>query len=261
MPENGYDRDFAMKGTRMRFLRLLLAGISLTLLAASNGAVAAADPTNGTGYVTLARPQTTDAAGKVEVLEFFSYHCPHCHVLDPMLNEWMKKHKDDIVFKRVHVAWGEPDSATGKMMTALQRTFYTLDAMGKEEELHKKIFDAIHVERQPLYSEDAIVKFLVKQGIDKQKYADTANSFAVQSKIQRARQMFANYNLDGVPNIVIDGRFITSPALASKGATGMSEQAEGAEALKVMDMLVAKVAAERGKGAKPAASAPASKKK
>jgi protein dithiol oxidoreductase (disulfide-forming) len=232
-----------------RLLRPLFAGIALSLLACSSSAFAA-DPTNGAGYITLARPQTTEAAGKVEVLEFFSYHCPHCYVLDPMLNEWVKKHKDDIVFKRVHVAWGEPDSATGKMMTALQRAFYTLDAMGKEEELHKKIFDAIHAERQPLFSEEAVNKFLVKQGIDKQKYADTANSFTVQSKIQRARQQFANYNLDGVPNIVIDGRFITSPGLASKGASGMNEQAEGAEALKVMDMLVAKVAAERGKGAK-----------
>jgi thiol:disulfide interchange protein DsbA len=241
-----------------RLLRPLLAGVTLSLLALSSAAFAA-DPTNGTGYLTLARPQSTEAAGKVEVLEFFSYHCPHCYALDPMLNEWVKKHKDEIVFKRVHVAWGDPGSTTEKMMSALQRAYYTLDAMGKSEEMHKKIFDAIHAERQPLYNEDAVVKFLVKQGIDKQKYLDTANSFAVQSKVQRAKQLFANYNLDGVPNIVIDGRFITSPALAGKGNSGMNEQAEGAEALKIMDTLVAKVAAEHGKGAKTATAA--SKKK
>ncbi|HYD78947.1 MAG TPA: thiol:disulfide interchange protein DsbA/DsbL [Paucimonas sp.] len=243
----------------MRFFKRFLAGIALSLLACSPAAFAA-DPTNGAGYLTLPRPQPTEAAAKVEIVEFFSYHCPHCYTLDPTLNDWVKKRKDDIVFKRVHVAWGEPGSATEKMLSGLQRAFYTLEVMGKGEELHKKIFDAIHAERQALYNEDAIVKFLVKQGIDKQKYLDTANSFTVQSKIQRARQAFASFNLDSVPNIVIDGRFVTSPGLASKGATHLSDQAEGMEALRVMDTLIAKVMAERGKAAKPAAAAASPKK-
>jgi thiol:disulfide interchange protein DsbA len=154
----------------------------------------------------------------------------------------------------VHVSWGEPGSATEKMMSALQRAFYTLDAMGKEEELHGKIFNAFHVERQPLYTENAILDFLAKNGIDKQKYLATANSFAVQSKIQRAKQQFTNYGLDGVPNLVVDGRFITSPGTASKSPNA-SEQENGASALRVMDQLLAKVEAERGK------TAAASKKK
>lgn len=246
-----------------RFLRPVLAGIAISVLACSSAAFAA-DPTNGTGFLMAARPQPTEAAGKIEVLEFFSYHCPHCFALDPSLNDWVKKHGNDIVFKRVHVYWGEPGSATEKMMAALQRTFYTLEAMNKEEELHKKIFDAIHVERQPLYNEDAMINFLVKQGIDKQKYLATANSFTVQSKVQRARQLFASFALDGVPNIVIDGRFITSPGLASKGATSMSEQENDAATLKIMDMLLAKAESEHGKGSGKAASAAsvsASKKK
>lgn len=244
-----------------RFLRPLMAGLAFSLLASS--AAIAADETNGTGYLTLARPQQTEAAGKVEVLEFFSYHCPHCYALDPMLNDWVKKHKDEIVFKRVHVYWGEPGSAAEKMMAGLQRAFYTLDAMGKEEELHKKIFDTFHVDHKPLYNEDDVIKFLAKQGIDSQKYLNTANSFAVQTKIQRARQQFTNFGLTGVPNIVIDGRFVTSPELARKGNTNTSEQENGIAALKVMDTLLAKVEAEHGKGAKAtsASASAASKKK
>jgi thiol:disulfide interchange protein DsbA len=133
------------------------------------------------------------------------------------------------------------------MMSALQRAFYTLDAMGKEEELHGKIFNAFHVERQPLYTENAVVDFLAKNGIDRQKYLATANSFAMQSKTQRAKQQYINYGVDriGVPTLVVDGRFITSPGTASKGPNA-SEQENGASALHVMDQLLARIAAERG---------------
>jgi len=243
----------------MRMIKRLLAGLSLTLMAAAPSAFAA-DPTNGLGYLTQARPLAAESSGgKVEVLEFFSYHCPHCFALDPVLEAWAKRNKDTVIFKRVHVYWGEPDSTAGKMLSGLQRAFYTLEAMGKGEEMHKKLFDALHVERAPLQNEDAVVKYLAKNGIDSKKYLETANSFAVQSKVQRARSMFASANLEGVPNLIVDGRYLTSPLLASRGRA-MSDAQGNQELTRVLDTLVAKVAAERGKSAaKP--SAPADQKK
>jgi protein dithiol oxidoreductase (disulfide-forming) len=235
----------------MQFIRSLLIGITATLLASSG--VALAQSNDAAGYTTLSQPQRTDSGDKVEVIEFFGYFCPHCNVFDPALTDWVKKQKDNIVFKRVHVAFGAAGGTQLKATTAQQKMYYALEAMGKTEELHPKVFNAIHVQRQQLYSDDAITQFIVKQGIDKQKYTDVANSFGVQSKMSAASKMLANYNIDGVPTIVIDGRYVTSPEIAGRTLKNRTEQADGIAALKVMDGLVAKIKAERTKGgAKPA---------
>lgn len=234
----------------MQFIRTLLIGITASLFAASGAALA--QSSGAAGYETLAQPQHTDAGNKVEVIEFFGYFCPHCNVFEPALADWVKKQKDNIVFKRVHVAFGAAGGTQLKATTAQQKMYYTLEAMGKVEELHPKIFNAIHAQRQTLYSDDAITQFIVKQGIDKQKYTDLANSFGVQSKMNAATKMQANYGIQGVPTIVIDGRYVTSPEIASRTLKNRNELADGAAALRVMDGLVAKLKAERSKdGAKP----------
>jgi thiol:disulfide interchange protein DsbA len=224
----------------MRLFLRVLTTISLCFFAVSAGA-SEAEPKSGLDYITLSTPQPTDSGKKVEVVEFFGYFCPHCNVFDPMLSEWVKKQGNNIVFKRIPVAFN--DSALPQ-----QRLYFTLEAMGKLEELHKKIFAAIHADRQQLNKEEAIVDFVVKQGIDKQKFLDTYNSFSVQSKVTRATQMQGLYRIEGVPTIAIDGRFLTSPSIAAAGmpANHQSEASLQLGALNVMDVLVAKVIKEHG---------------
>ena len=238
----------------MRFLKHLLLITSLGLLAMSAGA-APASPKNGVDFLTLDKAQQTESGKKIEVTEFFWYNCPHCNAFEPSLSAWVKKQGDNIVFKRVPVAFNES-------FVPQQRMYYALEALGKTEELHQKLFTAIHVEHQRLDKEGQITDFIVKQGVDKQKFLDMYNSFSIQSKVQRASKMQQDYKIDGVPTIAIDGRFVTSPSIAGVGLPpNQPEPVLHAAALQVMDSLVASVRKEHGKEAKPAAvSAPAKAK-
>ena len=225
----------------MRFIFSVLATICLAAFSMPAAAAAAATPQSGVDYRTLVTPQHTDSGRKVEVLEFFGYFCPHCNSFEPFLEDWVKKQGNHIVFKRVPIAFNND-------MIPQQRLYYAMEAMGKTEELHKKVFAAIHVERKPLMKEDAIVDFIVKQGIDKQKFLDAYNSFGVQTLARRASQLQESYKIDGVPTVAIDGRYLTSPSIANAGLPpNQPEGAMQAAALKVMDFLVAKAAAEKAK--------------
>jgi thiol:disulfide interchange protein DsbA len=221
----------------MRFIQQCLAALSLSLIAATAGATPA-NPQNGVDYRTLDKAQQTDSGNKVEVTEFFWYSCPHCFAFEPSLMDWVKKQGDKIVFKRVPVAFRES-------FVPEQKLFYTLEAMGKLDELHKKVFSAIHVERQRLDTDAAIVNFMAKQGVDKDKFLEVYNSFGVQAKARRAAQLQTAYRIDGVPTVAIDGRFITAPSIVAAGAGNQSEQALHASTLQVMDALVARAAKEK----------------
>lgn len=221
----------------MRLIRRMLMVVGFALLATGASASSGA-PENGKEYKLLDRPQPTETGKKVEVIEFFGYFCPHCRAFDPYLADWVKKQGENIVFKRVHVNFHE--------LVTQQKLYYALEAMGKIEELHGKVFDAYHVERNRLASDADVLGFVSKNGIDKQKFLDVYNSFSIQSKLSRTAQMQAAYHIDGVPTIAIDGRYITSPADVSAAMGGRnSQQAQLIETLKVMDSLVAKVQKEK----------------
>jgi protein dithiol oxidoreductase (disulfide-forming) len=217
----------------MRLLRLLLA--SVTLMACSAG-VFAAEPKNGIDYLTLDTPRV-DAGKKIEVVEFFLYSCPHCNALEPQMAQWVKKQGDNIAFRRVHLMFGGP-----KDPQALAYT--TLEAMGKLDLVHEKIFHAIHVEHNRLNKDEALADFVAKNGVDKAKYLEMLNSFGVQTKIKRNAQLAASYKIDSAPTIVVDGRFVTSPTLA--GRPGQPEQQSQQATIQVMDALVAKAQKEKG---------------
>ena len=221
----------------MRFLKHLLAAMSLSLVALAASA-SPADPQNGLDYRTLAKSQQTDSGKKVEVIEFFSYACPHCSVLEPSLADWVKKQGDNIVFKRIPVGFRP-------QWVPLQHLYYSLEAMGKVDELNKKVFHAIHVERQTFENEGAIADFIAKQGIDRKKFLDLYNSFGVQAKVRRVEQLQEAYKVDGVPMIVIDGRFVTAPSIVGASIGNQPEQVLVAATLQVMDGRVAKVSKER----------------
>lgn len=220
----------------MRFLKHALAALSLGFVAIAASATPA-NPQNGVDYRTLEKQQQTDSGKKVEVTEFFWYSCPHCYAFDPDLEAWVKKQGEAISFKRVPVAFRDS-------MVPQQKMFYALEAMGKGEALHSKIFNTIHAQRQQLDSEAQILDFIAKQGIDKQKFLETYNSFAVQTKVRRATQLQEAYKVDGVPMLTVDGRYETSPSIVSKSLGSVSEQALATGTLQVMDWLVAKAQKE-----------------
>ncbi|RQO37329.1 disulfide bond formation protein DsbA [Herminiimonas sp. KBW02] len=218
----------------MRFIQHLLAVASLSLFAATAGASPTA-PVNGTDYRTLEKAQQVDSGKKVEVTEFFWYSCPHCSALEPSLEAWVKKQGDKINFKRVPVAFRDS-------FIPQQKLYYTLEALGWVNSLHGKVFRAIHVERQPLDTDKQIADFIAKQGVDTKKFAETYNSFGIQSKVQRATQLQGAYKVDGVPMIAIDGRYITSPSIVGASLGNRPEAILHEATLQVMDWLVTKSA-------------------
>jgi thiol:disulfide interchange protein DsbA len=188
--------------------QLALGGMGLALTGTRAAAQGSA-PVEGTHYVKLAQPlPVTGADGKVEVIEFFWYGCPHCNQFEPMLEAWQKKLPSDVVLRRVPVAF-RPEP-----FTEHQKIFYTLEALSKVEELHRKVFFAIHNERQRLDKPAEIVAWMGKNGVDTAKYTEMSNSFAVQTKLRQAKQLAEGYKIDGVPAMGVHGRFFTSGSLS-----------------------------------------------
>ena len=215
----------------MKQLKQWMVVASIGLMAFSVAA-SPTEPAEGVEYQRLQTPQPTDTGKKTEVLEFFWYNCPHCFVFEPALAEWVKKRGDTIVFRRVPVGFRES-------FIPQQKLYYTLEALNRFD-VHRTVFDAVHVGRQKLDKEEQIIEFIEKQGVDKKKFVDTFNSFSVQSKVNRVRQLMEAYRIDGVPTVVIDGQYITSPSIVGSTLRGQSEQALNAATLQVMDALLAK---------------------
>lgn len=163
-----------------------------------------AAPKEGKDYVKLAKPVATDApAGKVEVIEFFWYSCSHCNAFEPTFANWIKSAPSHIVTHRVPVAFNAS-------FVPQQKLYYTLEGMGKLEELHARVFRAIHVERQNLTKEDAVFAWVAKQpGIDMAKFKEIYNSFTVSNQVRRATQLQEAYGVEGVPSMGVAGRYYT----------------------------------------------------
>jgi thiol:disulfide interchange protein DsbA len=200
----------------------------VAMLAVAAGGIARAE---NLPYATLSPPQPTES-GKIEVIEFFWYGCPHCYHLEPEVNAWAKSLPPDVVFKRVPAypseAWG--DAA---------RIFYTLQAMNLLDKYHDKVFDAIHKDNVNLVNKKIRDDWLTKNGIDKDKFDGMWKSFTVASDMQRDKQMTMNYKVDGVPRLVVGGKYYTSGELAG-----------GPEKIfPTVDEMIAKVRAEQGKPA------------
>jgi thiol:disulfide interchange protein DsbA len=216
----------------MRSLRFALLA---TALAASTAFASPTDPKSGVEYVTLAQPQPVQATGKkVEVVEFFMYHCPHCNALEPQLEQWVKKQGGNILFRRIHLSTGAGDAEA--------HLHLTLEALGKAEEFQPKVFKAWHVDHLRLNTDAAIVDWVTKNGIDRNKFLDAWNSFGVMTKLRRGPQLAADYKVDGVPTIIIDGKYQTAPSIVYNSVKTQSEPVLFQATLQVMDALVAKAA-------------------
>jgi protein dithiol oxidoreductase (disulfide-forming) len=169
-----------------------------------------AQPAGNRDVVKLSQPQPVENDGKIEVLEFFAYGCPHCAALEPKLEAWSKKLPPDVKIKRV------PGAAAIRGIDSAP-IFYTLEAMGLQEKLQQKIFDAANVQNVILGNPATLHSWLEKQGVDIKKYDEVQKSFSIQNKISRARKMSADYQIESVPTLVVNGRFAATTPQGSAG--------------------------------------------
>src|SRR5262245_34920873 len=195
------------------------------------------------GIVELTPPLATDSKGKVEVVEFFWYECPHCYALEPYLEAWVKTLPPDVEFRRVPATFNER-----WMISA--RVFYTLEAMGLLDKLHRPLFDAIHKDRLRITDERQLTEWLQGKGVDMAKFNATLKSFAVEGRLKRASALSQGSKIDGVPALMVNGRFVV-------GAGG-SEERMLAIASSIIDQQRKELAAAAAPAASPAA--PAKKK-
>jgi thiol:disulfide interchange protein DsbA len=163
-----------------------------------------------THYVPIAGVPPPVPGSKVEVIEFFMWTCPHCMQFEPHLKEWLARKPDDVEFTRVPAVFS-PSAAV------LARAFYALEALGEVERLNDVLFNALSQQRKRLDSEDALASFVKQYGVDETKFRDAFNSFGVTAKVKRAEQLVAQYRIDAVPKLVIDGRFKNGDGLSSYG--------------------------------------------
>ena len=209
-----------------------LARIVLAFAAALAVAVpASAQYTEGKEYLRYKQPFPVETGRKIEVIEFFSYGCPHCADLEPHLTAWIKRLPPDVQFRRVPVAFQPAWENLGKV-------YYTLEALGEEAKLSPEVFAAIHGNaRINLAQEQKFFDWAASKGLDRKKVEDTYKSFGVAGKIGRAKQTAQTYNIQSVPTLIVDGKFLVSSSTA-----GTHERVPGA-----LDAAIAVARAERPK--------------
>lgn len=215
---------------RVASLRALLALAAVLALVAWNPA-SAQELVEGKQYARLKNPMPVDTGKKIEVLEFFSYGCPHCKDLDPELVAWQKTLPGDVDFKRVPIDFGRDQWAS------LAKIYYTLEALGVEAKLTPAAFEALHGKNVQLWNEKTFYDWAAAQGLDRKKVEETYASFGVNSKVNRAKQIAKSYNVQSVPMVVVDGKFVTAPDKVGSHA--------GTPA--AINALIAKARAERPK--------------
>lgn len=158
----------------------------------------------GRDYVPIIPAQMTDTPAKIEVIEFFSYGCPHCSDFHPIVGKWAATLPSDVIFKRVPVTFGRPPWAS------LARLFYALETTGDLAKLDSAVFDALHKAGSKLYDDKSIVAWVTAQGVDAKKFTEAYNSFAVVSKAKRADQLVQTYKIQGVPAMTVDGKYLVT---------------------------------------------------
>lgn len=203
-------------------------GLATTSLLAPLAAQAQAALKEGTDYQLVVPPQPVEAlAPKVDVLEFFWYGCPHCFDLEPDLNAWIRKQGNAIAFRRIPYPFRNETQGHSKL-------YYTLEALGRLD-LHDKVFTTIHVDRRSLLRDNDIFDWAAQNGLDREKFIASFNSFTVIGKVNNAAITKDNYRVSGVPTLAIQGRYLTAPSIAGSKA----------RCLQVMDALVEKVRSQK----------------
>lgn len=175
----------------------MIKGVAVSWLACN----AAFAGTESVPEYKLLNPQQSTSTKKIEVLEFFSYGCSHCFHLHPQLSAWEKTMPVDVELNYVPAIFNNSAET-------LASTYYALESMGKARELHDALYRAIHVENMELYDLKTIAGFVEKRGIDREKFSSAYNSFSMQNKLVRAKQMLISHKITGTPTLIVDGKYI-----------------------------------------------------
>lgn len=181
----------------------------------------------GKDYTPIVPVQPGEEPGKIEVLEFFSYGCPHCADFEPVLSPWIARQGADVVVRKVPVSFGRAAWAN------IARLYYALEATGDLKRLETDIFKAIHGERVNLFDEKTMQDWLVKKGVDARKFSEVFSSFGIMSKVKRGDQLAQAYKIQGVPALAVDGKYLVGGK-------------DFAETLAIADKLIAKTRSEKG---------------
>lgn len=207
-----------MNISRRQFNRLALAALGISILPANALALQ-----QGRDYTLILPPQPGDVAGKIEVLEFFSYGCPHCMEFHPLVKQWEKTLPPDVNFRRVPVSFGRA------AWSNLARLYYTLDNIGELARLDDAVFHAIHKQRTSLYTDKAILQWVGQQGVDEARFRAVYDSFGINARLKRGEQLTHNHKVQGVPLLTVAGRY----AVTRQSAQGY------ADLLHIADRLIA----------------------
>ncbi len=212
--------------TLSRRLAVLLAAFAAALSLGAAAQMAA--PQEGNQYLRLQNPQPVDTGKKIEVIEFFSYGCPHCGEFEPILQGWLKTVPPDVQFRRIPVMFQE-------RWIPLAKIYYTLEALGEESRLSPDVFVALHAKGMPLWQDKTFFDWAASQGLDRKKVEDMYNSFGIGGKVKRAQMVAQAYKIQSVPLIVVDGKFVSNRVPSHAAMPPL------------IDALVAKARAERPK--------------
>lgn len=185
----------------MRLTRLLIALCFLLLAGTPRAEIVA-----GRDYRTINPPQPVASGAKVEVIEFFWYGCPHCNNLQGPLHVWLKRKPQDVEFRRVPAVFQDS-------WVPLTKVYYALEALGLVDKLHLEVFHAVHTQKVRLQDPKVLSDWVARHGVDRQKFMETYNSFAVESRTRRSMEMTRNYDIPGTPALVVDGRYLTAPSM------------------------------------------------
>jgi len=177
---------------------------------------------------TRVSPQPVETGSKVEVREFFGYGCPHCYTLEPILDKWQKTLPKNVQFVRTPAVFSEA-------WTVHARAYYAFEALGITAKMHYALFQALHDEKRVLNNADSLAAFVAEKGGDRKAFLDAYNSFGMQANLSRATQTGRAFNIDSVPTLVVDGKYMTNANIA-----GGYDKVP-----KVLDFLIKKAAAER----------------
>jgi thiol:disulfide interchange protein DsbA len=202
----------------MKKIAMLFAAFSLMTVA---GAGVAEDFTEGQHYERVAPAQPTATKNKVEVVEMFWYGCPHCYRLEPFVQRWLKTKPANVEFVRL----------PGMFRPSWEihaRAYYTAEALGVVDKVHEPMFEAIHEQKQPMDNEAAIMALFKAHGVDEKDFKRVFHSFAVETKLRRARDMGGRYGANGVPTLIVNGKY----------RTGAQEAGGNARVFQVVDHLV-----------------------
>lgn len=187
----------------------------------------------GQPYVELPRALETESGNKIEVREFFWYGCQHCYALEPSVERWLKTKPANVVFIRTPAAVGS--------WALHAKAYYAFEALDAVDKVHSAFFNAIHRQNRRLNDEASLAQFAAENGVDAARFREAFNSFGVRMKVEKARRLYEAAGLDSVPNLLVAGKYVTSPSLAN-GPEGT---------FKIVDQLVKKAAPAPAKASAP----------